>query len=156
MKQETSPVGSSLRAATLAITLVSIVTFSTVLYSAYAEVQGVMGVLGQNSGNGVISTRTTTQNESATLYVNATLPNRGLYPLRVALSCSPAQSTNVTCQPGVVTIAPGSTGTLRFSLTSPNLSRIGAAVPANFSVELEPFASISVSVDLSSLANRTG
>lgn len=160
MKREPSTVAPSLRAVSLAVTLVSIVAFSTMAYSAYADYSGVLGVLGQSSGSPAIATRTVVQGTSATVYLNVTIPNDGLYPLGVGLSCiSPGGSNQVSCSSASVTVPPGGQETLRFAMTVQNVnasSSSGIQAKGNLSLSLVPFASLNIVVDLGSLAAQGG
>ena len=157
MKTERSTAARSLRAVALAITLVSVVTFSAVIYSAYTDVSSILNVSKQ--GSPAITARTVIQGSSATVYVNATLSNGGFFPLSVSLSCKSAQP-NVTCTPGSISVAPGQSATLRFQMTVADISQIssstGLKVNGTLEASLVPFASVSVAFNLGSLYNGGG
>ena len=146
MKREPSPAASSLRAAALAITAVVLIAFATIAYSFYADYTAVAGSLGPNGRPTGISSNTVVQGTSATVYINATIPNDGLYPLAVGISCFPSNGTiTVTCSNQEVTVSPGDVQTLRFrmdlvnlSLTEPN----NLSVKANVTLAIEPFVTL--------------
>lgn len=158
MKREHTTAAGSLRAVALAITVVSVVTFVAVGYSAYSDVSGVQNV--SQSGSHAVTARTVTQGNSATVYINATIANGGLLPLMVSLSCQGSQP-GVSCTTGSVTVSPGENGTLRFQMTVANVSQFGSNlsglhVNGTLMGELIPFASISVTFDLGSLLGSGG
>jgi len=148
LKREPSPVVRSLRAASLAITVVAIVAFSTMAYSVYMDVNGVVGALGSGRSPTNFSVRTVINGSSETEYFNATIPNRGLYPLVVGLSCLPSTgSVNVTCSKASVVIPPGGEQTMHFTMVFQNLSFTSVntiSVKGNVSLSLVPFASVSM------------
>lgn len=140
----------------IAITLVAITVVSTLGYSVYADVHGVISALG---GKGLAATRTVSSGESATFVINITIPNAGLYPVSLSISCSPPPGSQFSCSPADVTIPPGQTGVLVFSVTDNNITAAtspGASFPANATVSLDPFASISIGFNLGSLLSQGG
>ena len=147
MKREPSPVTRSLRAASLVITLVSIVAFTTVAYSFYTDVTAVVGALGSSNSKGV-STSTVVNGTTAIVSVNATVPNPGLYPVSVSIFCLPSNGTvHVTCSNSGVTVPPGTSQTLRFTMALSNLSSTAPnrfTIDGNISLSLVPFGSVSI------------
>ena len=160
MNREPSIAASALRAASLAITLVSIVSVSTIAYSAIADYDGVVGVFSHPAGSGPIEVRVVRQGEGATAYVNVTVPNRGLYPLRLTFLCLPPPGQGVTCTSADILISPRESGTFGFSVSVANVSMLQSGsnlrVGGNLSMGLEPFASITVRVDLTSALTQAG
>ncbi len=158
MKPERSTAAGSLRGVALAITLVSILTFATVVYSAYADYSGVLNA--SRTGTSAFTGETVVQGSSLALLLNATVSNKGLLPLQVSVSCEPEQ-TNVSCDPATITVGPGEVGTLHFRMTIANFTQIlsgsgGFHVNGTMSFELVPFAGLSVSLDLGSLVRLGG
>ena len=143
----------------LVITLVSIVTFSTVGYSAYAEVSYVLNTVNGGQPTSAVTAKTVVQGSTATVYLNATLANRGLYPITISLACLPAEESGIACTSPSITILPGQSQALRFVMTIENYSQSAAGVlhvNGQVDVALVPFASVSVAVDLGTLIARGG
>jgi hypothetical protein len=158
LKPEHTTAARSLRAVSLAITLVSIVTFATVIYSAYAGYTTVLDI--SRSGTSAVSATTVVQGSSETLFLNATVPNKGLLPIQVNLSCAPSH-TDVSCPSASLTVGPGQTRTLHFNMTVTNFAQYlsnpgGLHVNGTLTFELVPFAGLSVSVDLATLVHQGG
>ena len=155
MKREPSTVARSLRAVSLVITLVSLVAVASIAYSGFADISGVLGVVGQNPGSSGVATKTVTQGTSTTVYLNVTVPNDGLYPLTIGLSCQPSGGiTQVTCITAGVTIPPGGQQILHFAVTVPSSAAPNIHANATLAVALEPFASFSIVIDLGRLVSR--
>jgi len=160
LKREPSTAARSLRAASLAITVVSLVAFSTIAYSFYADYEALSG--GQRPGGPPPnqSVRTVVNNTSATTYVNITVTNNGLYPLTVGLSClSSNGSVVVKCSNSSITVPPGSKQILHFVMNLQNLSQ---APPGNFTVmgdislSLPPFVSVNIIRPIASSSEQGG
>ncbi len=143
----------SLRAVSLAITLVSLVAFSSIAYSAYADYNATVGALKPGSQGSAIAVRTVTAGDTVTLYVNVTVPNRGLYTIGVGLSCVPGGALKVACSNAEVSIPPGATQVLQFMAVASNVSSPQQLAPlkGNLSLSLSSFASLSIVVDLGSM-----
>ena len=158
MKREPSTAARSLRAASLAISLVALVAFSTMVYSVYADYTGAISIFSGSSGSTGISATAVRSGNTTTVYLNVTISNKGLYVLGVSLSCEPsAGSVSVTCADGSVTIHPGGEDTLHFVLTLTNqdgISLSGIPIKGSLSLSLQPFASLDIGVDLSSLLGQ--
>jgi hypothetical protein len=151
----------SLRAVGLAITLVSLVAFSTLIYSAYTDVTTIFSTLGSGSGSSAITARELVQGSTATIYLNVTMQNKGLYPIMMAISCPNSQGANVTCNSPSITVAPGMNQTLHFVMAIKDFSQTQGGtsnihVNGTVLLALEQFASITVAVDLGSLAHQGG
>ena len=156
MKPVPSIASSSLRAVALAITLVSVVTFSAVLYSAYADFNGIVNNVQSGSHNIIVTP--VTSGDSATLYVNATIPNDGLLPLQVSIACTSTQP-GVTCNQASMTVPPKLTGQLKFQVSVADISQLqnglsGLQVNGTITAELVPFASISATIDVGSFLRQ--
>jgi hypothetical protein len=157
MKTEPSLAERSLRSASLVITLLSVLVFSTIAYSAYADANGVLKVFGAGSSSSTapVSVTSTTQGNTTDLTFNVTLQNNGLYPIEVSGSCaSTPGGLNATCNMPTTTIGPGQSTSFQFTLGVVGLSVQGAAgnepLYVDFKVALEPFVSVSVTANLSS------
>jgi hypothetical protein len=134
----------------LAITVVSIVAFASIAYSVYQDYQGILGVLNQKGASSSIAENTVVRGNNVILYVNATLPNRGLYPITLGVACIGGNSTQLSCNAASVTIPPGGEGTLHLMGTVPatNPSQSLASFKGRFTFSLASFASIGIVVDL--------
>lgn len=159
MNREQSPAARSFRAVALVVTLVTIVTFSTVAYSAYQDVRGVIGAAAGTTRGPLGAVQTTVNGNQETLAVNFTMPNNGLYPLRLTIDCAPPSGSPMACKGVDVTIQPGQAQKVTLLVTVSDLAQLQnllsrGAVPhlqANMSASLEPFATLGVSFDLGSM-----
>ena len=154
MKPERSPAERSLRAVSIVISLVSIVAFSTLAYSVYADYEGVVGVFGGGQGASPVASNTVVSGSDVTQMLNFTVPNKGLYPITVSLSCSGAASAKVTCTNATATVPPGSSGVLAFAITLHNATSGAASlpsVPGTLALSISPFATLRLSFDFASL-----
>lgn len=159
MKREPSILAHSLRAVVLVITLVSLVTFSTVGYSAYADVSNVLNAVKSGSPTSAITAETVVQGSAATVYLNVTLANKGVYPVILSLTCLPPEKSGIACNSPSITVLPGQSQTLRFVMTVENYSQSAAGglhVDGQVQVTLWPCASVAVAVDLGTLAAKGG
>jgi hypothetical protein len=101
-----------------------------------------------------------TQNGNiATVSLNFTIPNAGLYTLNVTLTCDNS-NPNVVCQAGHVSVPPGGDQVLRFRMTITNVQQYVSSgdrrINGTLAMALEPFVSISIGTDLSGLVNIEG
>lgn len=157
MIREPSMVWRSLRAVSLMITLVSVVTFGTMIYSTYADASATFAALSGPSHRG-FGVQTRVSGNTAQVALNFSLPNRGLYPLGVRFSCAPAQGLPVACQPVEVSVQPGATKAVQLVVSVSDLAKLqsitaaGSLIHLNAtaSVSLEPFAAVSLTFDLGS------
>jgi len=157
LNREPSTAARALRAVSLVITLVTVVTVSTMTYSAYADVSGFLSTLSSGSGAGSGSHFVFTGN-TATVGLNFSVQNSGLYPLSIALACSPDPNVPATCGAVSVSIPAGSTQVVVFRLTVSDLTKLKSLVSAGTKlhlngtadISLEPFATLSVNFDLGS------
>ncbi len=112
------------------------------------------------TGTSAVTAKTVLQGSSATVFLNVTVPNRGLLPLQASITCYPNQ-TDVSCVPANMTIGPGQVGTLHFRMTVSNYAQLeenpgGLRANGTLSFVLVPFAGISVSVNLGSMVHQGG
>jgi hypothetical protein len=138
------------------ITVVSLVAFSSIAYSAWADINGVIGTVGQGPRSPAVAAETVTRGNSITLYLNVTVSNKGLYPLTIGLTCQPSSTTKLMCQQASVIIPPAGQSTLHFSMTVLNASQPSIQANGTLSVTLQPFASVYVGVNLGSMLNQGG
>jgi len=139
----------------IAITLVSVITFSTMGYSVYREYQSL-------TGSGVlkgITATTTVQGTKVVFSLNGSIPNSGLYPIDLSFtisaesggrlltkSTSPAvklmpgqnRAVNITSQIDLLSLT-NATNPQRFLLNDSTISLI-----TTVNAGLEPFASMSL------------
>jgi hypothetical protein len=147
LKREPSPAARSLRAVSLVLTVVGLVAASTLLYSGYQDLTGVLSGLSQGPG-GHVSATTVVQGPTTMILLNVTVPNHGLYPLVVGLTCVSSNGTIVvSCNNASVSIPPGSSETIHLVMTLENTNQTQVQsfrVQGNLSLTLRPFASFSV------------
>jgi hypothetical protein len=141
------------------ITLVSLVTFTTVGYSVYVDASNAARVLGGNSHTSAITAKIVIRESVATVYLNVTLANDGLYPIVLSLACLPQNMSGISCSSPTITVLPGQTQTLHFTMTVENYTQSAPKdlrIHGRVKVVLEPFASIALTVDLGTLLARGG
>jgi hypothetical protein len=155
---EPSIASKSLRRVATVITLVVVVVAATLVYSAYADVSGFMGAA-SNPNSRVLAIYETQNASGIVLTVNATLSNRGFYPMNIIVACA-TQSDNVgiRCGNATVNLQPGQTGTLSFAIVVTNMtiaSQIAngetVRIPGMVEAGLGSFASITDYVDFGSM-----
>lgn len=155
MKRQTPRGVWALRGVTIAIALLVIIVIGSVAYSAYEEYDVVRGLSGNSS---LVSSKGTVSGNTATVSINVTIPNNGLYPINVTIICNNA-NPNIDCPISQVSIPSGQQGVLRFRITVFNVQQYTAgnrSIPGTFTATLEPFASISVGVDLGGYFRQGG
>jgi hypothetical protein len=139
----------ALRGVTIAIVLVVIIVVGTVGYSAYEDVTGIRSEIG--AGPQQASGRAVLVGSSEVISINVTVPNNGLYTLNITITCDP-QNANVVCEPSHVSVPSGGQQVLRFKMTVVNLQQFEASsnhrINGTVDISLQPFASLSVGVDL--------
>jgi len=153
--------GRSLRGVSLAITLLSLIIFSTLAYSAYEDTQGILKISANASATPAIVAVTSYNGTTATVKMNITLNNEGLYPLQFSVACVQTPGGfNATCSLPQATIQPGQSMTVSFTMTVDGVSQQsgveGRPVEADFDVALQPFASLQISANLGGLVAGTG
>ena len=101
----------------------------------------------------------TQSGNTATVSLNFTIPNGGLYTLNVTLTCDNS-NPNVVCQAGHVSVSPGGEQVLRFRMTITNIQQYVASgdrrINGTVAMALEPFVSIAIGTDLSGLVSIQG
>lgn len=144
-----------LRLVTVLITLLVILVLGSIVYSVYEDYTAFTSNLNgaQFAGKAVL------QGSSETITMNVTVPNKGVYPLSVAVACSP-RTTNVVCQPAEVVVQPGQQGVLRFRLTVANVQQFLSSgdhrIDGTVTMELVPLSTLSVSVDFGGFIKSGG
>jgi hypothetical protein len=157
LNREPTTAGRALKAVSLVIILVSVTTFSTMIYSAWQDASGVLSAFG--SGGITPTSNSTVTGNTALIEVDYVLPNDGLYPISLRFACVPDPSIPVTCQSAEVEVPPGLAGRFAMVIMVSDVSRLqqmtaaGEPVHLNVtaSVSLVPFATLSTSFDLGSL-----
>ena len=147
----------ALRGVTIAIALVVILAVGTVAYSAYEDYSAVRPELTGGSSQPV--GKITQSGNTATVSLNFTIPNGGLYTLNVTLSCDNT-NPDVVCQTGHVSVPPGGQEVLRFRMTITNIQQYVASgdrrINGTVAMALEPFVSITLGTDLGGLVSIQG
>ena len=161
MKREPSTAGRSLGAISLVITVLTLLIFSTLAYSAYADTNGILKIFGNGSKTPAVMVTRTVQGSSSQVLMNITLSNDGLYPVSIAGSCvSSPGGLNASCSLPRTTVAPGQSKTVQLVIIVNGLSQqngtAGRPLVADISVALEPFVSLNVTTDLSGLVGQGG
>ncbi len=139
----------ALRAVTATITLIVLLVIGTVVYSAYEDYTAVRSELA--GGSSQATGRAVLQGSSELISINITVPNSGLYPLNVTVTCT-QKNPNIVCQPSRVNVPAGQQGVLHFHMTIVNLAQFAAAsdhrIDGTVAIALVPFASLSIGFDL--------
>jgi hypothetical protein len=156
MKRKTPAGIRVLRVISIAITIVVMLLIGSVVYSAYEDYSGVTRDFG-SSGSGQV---TAVQQGTAELVsLNVTIPNKGLFTLNVTVTCTD-QNPNIACDRATVSVPPGGQDVLRFHMTIKDVAAYQASadhrINGTVTVELVPYTSLSVGVDLASLVNQGG
>jgi len=156
--KRTTPGGIwALRAVTATITIIVLVVVGTIAYSTYQDYSVIRselpGTPNQPTG------RIIQQGNTATVYINITIPNRGLYTLNVTVTCD-RSNPNVVCAKAQVSVPAGGEQVLRVKMTVLNLQQYLASsnrrINGTVTAALEPFVSMTVVTDLSGLVKIGG
>ena len=159
MKRRTPRGVWALRGVTAAIALVVIIVVATVAYSAYEDVDAFRS--GAASGSKLITGSAAYDQSTGaeTVSFNVTIPNQGMYPLDVTISCS-SSNPAVHCQPATADVQPGQQQVLHFDMTVANVQQFLASsdhqVNGTVDMTLVPFASLSVGVNFTSFIQLPG
>ncbi len=155
MSRATSTLRGSLRTVAIAITLITIVTFSTIGYSLYKEYESITSsnaLQGIKSG-GVI------RGSSIVFSLTGNIPNSGLYPIDLSFSFDAESAGQVLAKntTSTVRLLPGESRAVNFSSAINLLSLTNVTNPQRFILNqsevslfttingaMEPFASISI------------
>ena len=157
MKRKT-PMGIwALRGVTVAVTLVVLLVAGTVAYSAYEDYSAVKAELagGSQQAVGAAVLRGSTE----TVSINITVPNNGLYPLNVTLSCD-YPTSNVVCQRTSVDVSPGGEGVLRFRMTVSDVTQFEGSdnqvINGTVAISMMPFVSLTVGTNFGGFVKTGG
>jgi len=147
----------AIRGFSIALAVIIVLAFGTVFYSAYVDYRGISNDASNPAFHSVVRTM---DGNSETVAVNLTVPNQGLYALQVSVACpEPDVAAGVSCQHASVTVPAGQTRTLEFRITVANLARFESSlsqqINGSVSIEIMPFASVSLNYDLGSLVEAT-
>ncbi len=157
MKRVSSTVRGSFRGVAIAITLVSVITFSTIGYSVYREYQSLTasGVLKGITANTVV------QGTKVFFSLNGSIPNSGLYPIDLSFSISAESGGHLLTKSTstAVKLLPGQNRAVNLTSQIDLLSLTNATNPQRFLLNestislfttvnagLEPFASFSLGI----------
>lgn len=155
MKRRTPRGIWALRAVTIAITLIVVIVIGTVAYSAYEDYAGVRSEMAGSGASG----RAVLQGTSEIISINITVPNKGLYTLNVTVTCGQL-NPNISCQPSQVSVPAGQQGVLHFEMTVANVQQFVASsnhrINGTVTIALEPFAGLSIGVNLGSYVQNPG
>ena len=134
-----------------------VLVVGTVAYSAYEDYSAVKPEFTAGSGQAVAGA--TQSGNTAVVSINFTVPNAGLYPLNVTLTCDNS-NPYVVCTPGHVSVPPGQQQVLRFKMKITDIQAYLASsdrrINGTVSMGLEPLVSLSVATDLSGLVRVGG
>jgi hypothetical protein len=156
MKRKTPTGLKVIRGVSIAITLTLILVLGTVFYSAYQDYNAVRSELSgpspQATGKAVM------QGSSEIVSINITVPNRGLYTLNVTVSCT--HQSNIVCSPSGVSVPAGEQGILRFRMTVVDIAQYASSsnhrIDGTVAIQMVPFASLGVGVDLGGFVHQGG
>jgi len=147
----------ALRGVTVAIALIVLFVVGTVAYSAYEDYSAVKAELagGSQQAVGAAVLRGTTE----TVSINITVPNKGLYPLNVTLTCD-YPTTNVVCQRTSVDVTPGGQGVLRFRMTVTDVSQFESSgnqvINGTVAISMTPFVGLTVGTNFGGFVKTGG
>jgi len=147
----------ALRGVTVAIALVVLLVIGTVAYSAYEDYTAVRSEFAGGSQQAV--GEAVLNGPAETVSINITVPNNGLYPLNVTLSCD-YPTSNVVCQGTSVDVAPGGQGVLRFRMTVSDLSEFEGSgnqvINGTVAISMAPFVSLTVGTNFGGFVKPGG
>jgi len=147
----------ALRGVTVAVALVVLLVIGTVAYSAYEDYNAVKAELvgGSKQAVGAAVLRGSMEMVS----INITVPNDGLYPLNVTLTCN-YPTSNVVCQRTSVDVSPGGEGVLRFLMTVSNVSQFensgNRMINGTVAISMTPFVGLTVGTDFGGFVKTGG
>ena len=147
----------ALRGITVAVALIVLLVIGSVVYSAYEDYSAVKAELagGSQQAVGAAVLRGTTE----TVSINITVPNKGLYPLNVTISCD-YPTSNVMCQRTSVDVAPGGEGVLRFRMTVFDISQfensVSKVINGTVAISMTPFVGLTVGTDFGGFVKTGG
>ena len=99
------------------------------------------------------------QGSSEIVSINVTVPNRGLYTLKVTVTCDTTNS-DVVCDPSSLSVPAGQQGVLRFKMTVLNAQEFASSgditINGTVTISLEPFVTLSIGVNLGGFIDAGG
>jgi len=147
----------ALRGVTVAIALGVLLVIGTVAYSGYEDYTAVKAELagGPHQAVGAAVLRGSTE----TVSINITVPNNGLYPLNVTLTCD-YPTPNIVCQRASVDVSPGGQGVLRFTMTVLDISQFedsgNQVVNGTVAISMAPFVGLTVGTNFGGFVKPGG
>ena len=147
----------ALRGVTVAVALIVLLVIGTVAYSAYEDYSAVRAELAGGSRQAVGAA--VLRGSMETVSINITVPNDGLYPLNVTLTCN-YPTPNVVCQRTSVNVSPGGEGVLRFRMTVSDVSLFensgNRVINGTVAISMVPFVGLTVGTDFGGFVKTGG
>lgn len=135
-----------------------VLVVATVGFSAYQDYEAVRPEFQQGSSQ-VQAQAAPYGTSGATVSLNITIPNKGLYTLNVTLTCDHS-NPEVVCTTASVSVPPGQQQVLRFVMKVLSVQAYQASndhrINGTVIMALEPFASVTINTDLSGLVPGGG
>jgi hypothetical protein len=157
LKRVPSPLRGSFRGVAIAITLVSVITFSTIGYSVYRAYQWITA----SGGLKGITATPVINGTKVAFALNGSIPNNGLYPIDLSFSISAESGGQLLTKSTstAVKLLPGQNRAVNFTSQIDLLSLTNVTNPQRFLLNdstislfttinagLEPFASMSMGI----------
>ena len=146
-----------LRGITVAIVVILLLVVGTVAYSAYEDYSAVRAELAGGSRQVVGTVISNGSNE--TVSIDIPVPNGGLYPLNVTITCN-YPTSNVVCQRTSVNVAPGGEGMLQFKMTVYDVSLFensgNHVINGTVAITMAPFVGLTVGSDFGGFVHSGG
>lgn len=146
-----------LRGITVAIVVILLLVVGTVAYSAYEDYSAVRAELAGGSKQVVGTVVSNGSNE--TVSIDIPVPNGGLYPLNVTITCN-YPTSNVVCQRTSVNVAPGGEGMLKFRMIVYDVSQFensgGHLINGTVAITMAPFVGLTVGTDFGGFVKQGG
>jgi len=147
----------ALRGVTVAIAVIVLLVVGTVAYSAYEDYTAVKAELAGGSNQAVGAA--VLDGSAETVSINITVPNGGIYPLNVTLTCD-YPTSNVVCQRTSVDVSPGSQGVLRFRMTVLDVSEFEGSgnqlINGTVAISMAPFVGLTVGTNFGGFVKTGG
>ena len=148
MKRKTPAGIWALRGVTVVVALAVLIVIGTLAYSGYEDYQGISSELAGGSQQAVGSAVFGGSGETVSLDI--AVPNRGLYPLDVTVTCS-YPTSNVVCQPTKVYVPAGGQGVIHFRMTVADVSQFESSrnhvINGTVAIAMAPFVSLTIGTD---------
>jgi len=154
LKRRTSRAMWVIRAVTVTITVLVVLVIVTFSYSGYVDYKSVTADLSGPTRPAAVAK---VQGQAEAVSLNVTIPNPGLYALKVSVSCSqPTASWGLSCSQAIVAVPAREKRVLQFSMTVSDLtafeSSLNQHISGTLGISLMPFAALTFGIDLGSLA----